>query len=30
VIREESEGFKLLLDFNKRDKAEAVQALETP
>ena len=28
VIREESEGFKLLLDLNKRGKAEAVQALE--
>jgi adenylate cyclase len=28
VIREESDGFKLLLDLNKRDKAEAVQALE--
>jgi adenylate cyclase len=28
VIREEADGFKVLLDLDKRDKAEAVQALE--
>ena len=28
VIRKESDGFKVLLDLYKRDRAEAVQALE--
>jgi len=28
VIREEEDGFKLLLDLNKRDRAEAIAALE--
>jgi hypothetical protein len=28
VIREEADGFKVLLDLNKHGKAEAVQALE--
>jgi hypothetical protein len=29
VIREETDGFKLLLDLQKRDKTEIVAALET-
>ena len=29
VIREETDGFKLLLDLNKRDRAEAIKALES-
>ena len=28
VIREESDGFKVLLDLQKRDRAEAIAALE--
>ncbi|MGH6866378.1 MAG: hypothetical protein ACREDO_09465 [Methyloceanibacter sp.] len=28
VIREESDGFKLLLDLQKRDRAEAIATLE--
>ena len=28
VIREEQDGFKLLLDLKKRDRAEAIAALE--
>jgi adenylate cyclase len=28
VIREEQDGFKLLLDLQKRDRAEAIAALE--
>ena len=28
VIREEQDGFKLLVDLKKRDRAEAIEALE--